>query len=79
MKRRLIRGAAFCACFGALAARAAEPIPVLIVDGESGGPYHDWPRVTAVLERVLGEAGLFEVSVATALVTALKLLVMTTS
>jgi hypothetical protein len=39
---------------------------VLILDGESGGPYHDWPRVTAVLERVLGEAGLFEVSVATA-------------
>ncbi|HET7610136.1 MAG TPA: ThuA domain-containing protein, partial [Gammaproteobacteria bacterium] len=66
MKRRLIRGAAFCACLGALAARAAEPIPVLILDGESGGPYHDWPRVTAVLERVLGEVGMFQVSVATA-------------
>jgi type 1 glutamine amidotransferase len=47
-------------------ARAAEPIPVLIVDGESGGPYHDWPRVTAALERILGEVGLFEVNVATA-------------
>lgn len=66
MKRWLVRGAAFCACFGALAARAAEPIPVLILDGESGGPYHDWPRVTAVLERVLGEVGLFDVRVATA-------------
>jgi type 1 glutamine amidotransferase len=66
MKRWLVRGAAFCACFGALVARAAEPIPVLILDGESGGPYHDWPRVTAVLERVLGEVALFEVSVATA-------------
>jgi hypothetical protein len=54
------------ASIGALAARAAEPLPVLILDGESGGPYHDWPRVTAVLERVLGEAGLFAVSVATA-------------
>ena len=66
MKRWLVRGAAFCACFGALVARAAEPIPVLILDGESGGPYHDWLRVTAVLERVLDEVGLFEVSVATA-------------
>jgi type 1 glutamine amidotransferase len=49
----------------ALGARAAEPVPLLIVDGESGGPYHDWPRVTAVLERILGEVGLFKVSVAT--------------
>jgi type 1 glutamine amidotransferase len=39
---------------------------VLILDGESGGPYHDWPRVTAVLERILAEGELFEVSVATA-------------
>ena len=41
-------------------------MPVLILDGESGGPYHDWPKVTAVLEQILGEVGLFEVSVATA-------------
>jgi hypothetical protein len=39
---------------------------VLILDGESGGPYHDWPRVTAVLERILAEGELFDVSVATA-------------
>lgn len=51
---------------GAVGARASEPIPVLILDGESGGPYHDWPRVTAVLARILGEDGLFDVSVATA-------------
>lgn len=50
----------------AFAARAADPIPVLILDGESGGPYHDWPKVTAVLEAVLEEVGLFDVSVATA-------------
>lgn len=47
-------------------AKGVEPIPVLILDGESGGPYHDWPKVTAVLQRVLGEVGLFEVTVATA-------------
>jgi len=50
----------------AVSARAAEPIPLLILDGESGGPYHDWPLVTVVLERILGEVGLFTVSVATA-------------
>ena len=54
------------ATFGGFDLHAAEPIPVLILDGESGGPYHDWPTVTAVLEHVLEETGLFEVSIATA-------------
>jgi len=49
-----------------LASRAAAPIPVMIFDGESGGPYHDWARVTALLERVLDETGLFEVEIVTA-------------
>ena len=66
MKRWLLMSVALCVWLGAPAARAAERIPVLILDGESGGPYHDWPRVTAVLERVLVEVGLFEVSIATA-------------
>jgi hypothetical protein len=52
--------------FAASTVRAAEPIPVMILDGESGGPYHDWPRVTAVLERILGEVGLFTVEAVTA-------------
>lgn len=47
-------------------ARAAQPIPVLILDGESGGPYHDWPTVTIALERMLREVGLFDVHTATA-------------
>lgn len=51
---------------GGVGARAAEPVPVLLLDGESGGPYHDWLRVTAVLARILDEDGLFAVSVATA-------------
>jgi hypothetical protein len=54
---------AFSAGFAAL---AAEPLPVMILDGESGGPYHDWPRVTAGLERILGEVELFDVTVITA-------------
>ena len=45
---------------------AAKPIAVLILDGESGGPYHDWRKVTAVLAYILRDAGLFRVSVATA-------------
>jgi hypothetical protein len=28
-------------------------ISVMVLDGESGGPYHDWQRVTTVLKRVL--------------------------
>jgi len=66
MKRWLLACMVSGVALGAAGARAAEPIPVLILDGESGGPYHDWPRVTAVLERILGEDGLFDVSVATA-------------
>ena len=66
MRRWLLACLAASVVLAALGARAAEPVPLLIVDGESGGPYHDWPRVTAVLERILGEVGLFKVSVATA-------------
>lgn len=50
----------------AAVSRAAPPIPVMILDGESGGPYHDWPRTTAVLKKVLDETGLFAVAVVTA-------------
>ena len=66
MKRWLLACMASSVVLGAVGAHAAEPLPVLILDGESGGPYHDWPRVTAVLERILGEDGMFQVSVATA-------------
>lgn len=41
-------------------------IPVMILDGESAGPYHDWPLVTSVLEAQLTETGLFDVDVVTA-------------
>ena len=64
-RRFLWAATAAAAVLIGVTARGAEPIPVLILEGESGGPYHDWPKVTAVLEHVLGEVGLFEVSVAT--------------
>ena len=41
------------------ASHAAPPIPVMLLDGESGGPYHDWQRVTPVLKKILDETGLF--------------------
>ena len=46
--------------------RAAAPITVMILDGESGGSYHDWQRVTPALKTMLDETGLFTVTVVTA-------------
>ena len=39
---------------------------VMILDGESGGPYHDWQQVTPVLKKMLDETGLFTTTVVTA-------------
>lgn len=44
----------------------AAPIPVMLLDGESAGPYHDWKATTPVLKRELDETGLFRVDVLTA-------------
>ena len=41
-------------------------IPVMLLDGESGGPYHDWQHVTPVLKKILDETGLFDTTVVTA-------------
>ena len=43
----------------------ANPIRVLLVDGQSGGPYHAWQFTTAVLKKELEDAGIFSVTVAT--------------
>lgn len=44
----------------------AAPIRVMILDGESGGPYHNWRLTTPVLKEELEETGLFQVAVVTA-------------
>src|SRR5436189_2558249 len=49
-----------------LTSRAAAPVRVMILDGESGGPYHKWQLVTPVLKKELDETGLFQVQVVTA-------------
>jgi type 1 glutamine amidotransferase len=59
----ILCGAALVA---ALIARAATPVRVMILDGESGGPYHQWQIVTPVLKKELDETGLFQVDVVTA-------------
>jgi uncharacterized protein len=53
-------------------AHGAPPAPsetrqirVLLIDGQSGGPYHAWQLTTAVLKKELEDAGIFSVTVAT--------------
>lgn len=50
----------------ALPMMAAPPIRVMILDGESGGPYHAWQQTTPYLHRMLDDAGIFQVDVVTA-------------
>jgi type 1 glutamine amidotransferase len=45
---------------------AAQPIKVMLLDGESGGAYHDWRATTPYLQRMLEQAGVFQVEVVTA-------------
>src|SRR5271170_1246630 len=46
-------------------ASKANPIRLLLLDGQSGGPYHDWQLTTAVMKKELQDAGIFSVTVAT--------------
>jgi uncharacterized protein len=48
------------------AALAAPPIRVLLLDGESAAPYHNWRSETPVLKAELDETGLFRTEVLTA-------------
>jgi type 1 glutamine amidotransferase len=52
--------------FSVTAQAASHRIPVLLLDGESGGPYHNWQLTTPILKKELEETGLFDVTVATA-------------
>jgi uncharacterized protein len=45
---------------------AAPSIRIMLLDGESGGPYHKWQLTTPVLKKQLEETGLFQVDVVTA-------------
>jgi uncharacterized protein len=45
---------------------AGNPQSVMLLDGESAGPYHRWQVTTPVLKAILTETGLFTVDVVTA-------------
>jgi uncharacterized protein len=45
---------------------AVAAIRVMILDGQSGGAYHNWQAITPVLKKELDETGLFQVDVVTA-------------
>ena len=52
--------------YAGLAYAAGSHIRVLLIDGESAGPYHNWQLTTPILKQELEETGLFDVTVATA-------------
>ena len=56
----------FAAPMFAVPVFAAPPIRVMILDGESGGPYHAWQQTTPYLKHMLTDAGIFQVDVVTA-------------
>lgn len=67
MKRAFILLCAWLAApLAAMAAESALPLRVMLLDGESGGPYHKWQLTTPVLRKQLEETGLFRVDVVTA-------------
>jgi len=66
MKKILLGVLSIAVFLLSIAARAAAPVRVMILDGESGGTYHNWRVTTQVLKRELDEVGLFEVEVVTA-------------
>lgn len=66
MKKMLLVVLLLAVCLLPLPACAAAPIHVMILDGESGGTYHNWRVVTQVLKEELDETGLFQVDVVTA-------------
>jgi hypothetical protein len=51
--------------FVATSYAATGPIQVLLLDGQSGGPYHNWQLTTPVLKKELEDTGRFRVTVAT--------------
>jgi type 1 glutamine amidotransferase len=61
--RASVAAALVCA---AVLPRAATASRIMILDGESGGPYHRWQVTTPVLQKILDQTELFKVEVVTA-------------
>ncbi|MGD0892879.1 MAG: ThuA domain-containing protein [Terracidiphilus sp.] len=52
--------------FAGVMSGAQAAIPVMLLDGQSGGAYHNWRATTPVMKTELEETGLFAVTVVTA-------------
>lgn len=63
---RIVRASAVALAALAAAPRAAAPSRIMLLDGESAGPYHRWQVTTPVLKKMLDETGLFQTDVVTA-------------
>src|SRR5262245_61085057 len=63
---RLVHAGIIAIALAAVCTRAAAPIRVMLLDGESAGTYHKWRATTPVLKKELDETGLFLVEVVTA-------------
>ena len=57
---------AFCTLLVTLGVSAVAKDRVMLLDGESGGPYHAWEETTPFLKKMLDEIGMFDVDVVTA-------------
>lgn len=67
MKQALILLCAWLATLHvAVAAESPPSMRVMLLDGESAGPYHKWQLTTPVLRKQLEQTGLFRVDVVTA-------------
>jgi len=65
MKRIVQASLALALAAAVVSPRAAAPVRILLVDGESGGPYHRWQVTTPVLKKMLDETGLFTLEIVT--------------
>ena len=61
-----LTGAFVALCGVSSVSSAADPIRVMLLDGESGGPYHKWALTSPLLKKQLEETGLFQVEIVTA-------------
>ena len=53
MKKAVLGVLVIAVCLLTLPASAAAPVRVMILDGESGGTYHNWRVTTQVLKKEL--------------------------
>jgi len=66
MKKWLFMMVSGILLFQSVAAFGASRIRVLLLDGESAAPYHNWKATTPILKAELDETGLFDTMVITA-------------